>query len=565
MFGSRPSFPPARLGAVALAASLTLFGVRAHADERSDLEQLRATTMALMQALIDNGLLSKDKADEIVRQAQRAAPAPAQAANAGTGTADKAKPPVIRIPYITEAAKAEIRDQVKQEVLAQAHDERWGEPGTLPDWLRRITVEGDVRVRFEDDLFDKNNLAPDDPNGYLNQNFQGLAWSPDLANTQHNRDRMTLRARLGVRSDLGEGVSAGIRLSTGNTTGPTSTSQTLGNAFNKYSIVLDRAYVQYKGASAFEASAGRFANPFFGTDLTWPDDLNFDGVAVSFKPALSAGNSLFFTAGAFPLLEFETSTKDKWLYGSQIGGAFSLTPQTQLRVGLAAYKFSGIEGVPETTIPPADASAIAQPYLITEYKAGVRQKGNTLIRLNQYAGQNDKASVWGLASKFTPIDLSAELKFTQFYPVNVRLSLDYVNNLGFDIDEIQKRGQFASPQDIGKQTAAFQSKLTVGADQIDKPGQWQSTLVFRRMERDAWVDAFTDTTWHLGGTNYQGWSLGAQYGVANRTSLGVRWTSTRSLPDNTPYYNALSNDYGPGLSNVPLKIDVLQIELNARF
>jgi hypothetical protein len=557
---------------VALAASLTLAGLPAHADERSDLEQLRATTMALMQALIDNGLLTKDKADEIVRQAQRAAPAPAaaQAANAeatkAEAGADKAKPPVIRIPYITEAAKAEIRDQVKKEVLAQAHDERWGDPGTLPDWMRRITVEGDVRVRWEDALFDKNNLAPDDPNGYLNQTGQTLGWSPDLVNTLNNRDRMTLRARLGVRSDLGGGVSTGLRLTTGTTTGPTSTSQTMGNALNKYSVVLDRAYVSYKGVSELEAHAGRFANPFFGTDLTWPDDLNFDGVAVAYKPAISAGNSLFFTAGAFPLLEFETSTKDKWLYGTQVGGSFNLSPQTQMRVGLAAYKFSGIQGVPETTTPPGKgtAQAAAQPYLITEYKQGVRQKGNTLYRINQSDDSISDPTVWGLASKFTPINLSAELKFTQFYPFNIRVSLDYVDNLGFDIDEIRKRtnlGTDTEPLNLAKQTAAYQARVTIGADQVDKPGQWQSSLTFRRLERDAWVDAFTDTSWHLGGTNYQGWSLAGAYGIANHVSLGLRWFSTRSLPDSTPYGDSAT----PGLSHVPLKIDVLQIELNARF
>ena len=584
MFGSFQSFPPARLGAVALAASLALMGLPAHADERSDLEQLRATTMALMQALIDNGLLSKDKAEEIVRQAQRSAAVPAQAANADTASADKApaekaKPNVIRIPYITEAAKAEIRDQVKQEVLAQAHDERWGQPGALPEWMRRITVEGDVRVRFQNELFDKNNLAPDDLNGYLNQTgqpgpvvngiqqactgCQNLGWSPDLANTQHNRDRMTLRARLGVRSDLGGGVSTGVRLTTGTTSGPTSTSQTMGNSFNKYSVVLDRAFITYKGASEFEAHAGRFANPFFGTDLTWPDDLNFDGVAFAYKPALSAGNALFFTAGAFPLLEFETSTKDKWLYGTQVGGSFNLAPQTQMRVGLAAYHFVGIQGVPETDIPPTanTAQAKAGSYLMTEYKQGVRQKGNTLYRLNQSTFSDSDPTVWGLASKFTPINLSAELKFTQFYPFNIRISLDYVDNLGFDIDEIRNRTRLGSELNLAKQTSAYQTKVTVGADQIDKPGQWQSNLTFRRLERDAWVDAFTDTTWHLGGTNYQGWSLGGQYGIANHVGLGLRWTSTRSLPDNTPYGDSAT----PGLSHVPLKIDVLQLELNARF
>ena len=45
--------PPHRLrqGLVALAASFALSA--AHADERTDLEQLRATTLGLIQALVD--------------------------------------------------------------------------------------------------------------------------------------------------------------------------------------------------------------------------------------------------------------------------------------------------------------------------------------------------------------------------------------------------------------------------------------------------------------------------------------------------------------------------------
>jgi len=94
-------------------------------------------------------------------------------------------------------------------------------------------------------------------------------------------------------------------------------------------------------------------------------------------------------------------------------------------------------------------------------------------------------------------------------------------------------------------------------------GQWQGTLAFRRLGRDAWVDAFTDTTWHLGGTNYQGWSLGGVYGLGHRTSAGLRWTSTRNLPDTTLYTSV--DGVGPGLSNYRLKIDVLQLEVNSRF
>jgi hypothetical protein len=561
--------PPPRLSAMALAAALSVGATQAHADERADLEQLRATTLSLMQALIDNGLLSREKADDILRQARKAAPAVASAdapkdagKDASSTPAEPVKPKTIRVPYVTDAVKAEMREQIKQEVLAQAHDERWGDPGALPHWLHSISVEGDLRVRFQNDLFSKNNTAIDDVQGYGAQTSSGayLGWATDLTNTQVNRDRSTLRGRMGIKSQLGDGWSAGLRLSTGSGSSPVGASQTQGNSLNKYSAYFDQAYLRYDLEGKASAVAGRFASPFLGTDLTWPDDLNFDGVALSYKPVLGTGHTGFVTVGAFPLQELETSHRDKWLYGAQIGTALTLAPQVLFRAGLAQYDFHNIEGLSDTGTGSTDA---LRPNLSSAYPSTARQKGNTLFRINN--GPSDAtASTWGLASKFKPVDLTLDVAFLQFFPVTVKVSLDYIKNVGFDLSDIRSRaGGILDTYPIANKTSATQLKLNVGYDRIDRAGQWQGFLAFRRFERDAWVDAYTDTTWHLGGTNYQGWSIGGQYGVGPRTSLGMRWTSTRNLSDTTLYTDG-TNSF-TGFSNATLKIDVLQVELNTRF
>jgi hypothetical protein len=188
----------------------------------------------------------------------------------------------------------------------------------------------------------------------------------------------------------------------------------------------------------------------------------------------------------------------------------------------------------------------------------VRQRGNTLIRLNNPLGVNDgSASIWGLASRFRPLTLSADMMFMQFFPITVKASFDYIKNLGFNLQDIRDRsGQ--SDLMLTKQNTAVQAKLVVGAEKVEKPGQWQTYLAFRRLERDAWIDAFADPNWNLGGTNYQGWSLGGQYGIGPSTSLGLRYYSTRNISDPIVYSPSLSN-------NATLKIDVLQFELTARF
>ncbi len=539
--------------AIAAAMSLALAAPLVHADDRAEVEQVRATTMALLQALVESGLISRDKADAIVRQAQQARPAAAPSGSAASGAAPAN---VVRVPYVSETTKAEMREQIKQEVLAQAKTERWGEPGALPEWLNRISLDGDLRARWQMEMFDKNNWPAYDPSGVRAQT-QSPAWSPDLANTTNDRNRMTLRARLGVNANLGGGFSTELRAASGSNASPVSTSQTLGSNLSKYSLWLDRAAINWQPRSDVRVSVGRFGNPFYGTDLTWPDDLNFDGAAASYKPRLNESASVFVTAGAFPLQEFELTASEKWLYGAQAGGAWKLNPQTELSFGVALYDFVNVAGEYDGGAVPSGVRKGTTAYLSSEYPASVRQKGNTLIRLNPGTDPANPSTVldptWGLASKFRPIDVSASLSFNQFAPVVVQTSLDYVKNTAFDLNDIRSRTALPS-LDVSEKTTALQARVNVGMPKIERSGDWQAFMAWRRVERDAWIDAFTDTTWNLGGTNYQGWSLGAQYGVAPKTSVGARWTSTRNLTDGT--YD---------LSSAPLKIDVFQLELNSRF
>src|SRR6185312_4603705 len=128
----------------------------AMADDLQELRSLRETTIALVNALVQQGVLTREKADELIRQAEQAgktagAP-PAGAATAGTPGATSASgapqpvpPGVIRVPYVPQVVRDEIRDEVKQEVMAQAQREHWWEPGTLPEWLERISFLGDAR------------------------------------------------------------------------------------------------------------------------------------------------------------------------------------------------------------------------------------------------------------------------------------------------------------------------------------------------------------------------------------------------------------------------------------
>ncbi len=533
--------------------------VQAQTADKEEIARLRATTQALIDALVGQGLLTREKAEAILKQAQVTATAPAPQAQA-----DASAPKVLRIPYVPETVRQQMRDEIKAEVLAQAKGERWGQPDALPDWVGRIRISGDLRARAQAEFFDDHNV----PAEVYRAQTASPAWAPDLTNTTTDRQRMTLRGRLEVDAKLSDQVLASVRLATGSTgNSATSTSQTLGNDFNRYTLGLDRAYIRWQPplfSNGISADFGRLPNPFYSTDLAWPDDIAFDGVAAKLSHAFTPQRSLFATAGVFPLEELNLSTRDKWLVGAQVGGEIDLARGVQFKAGLAAYEFHRMEGQREASPPPSGPRSGATNYFASQYAAGLRLKGNTLINLNDPT--STAAPTWGLASKFRPVNLTLGLQLDGVLPVPVGFTLDWIKNTGFDRKDIEARAGVALP-DLREKTTAVQGRVQAGTPKLARRGDWQAFAALRLVERDAWVDGFTDTTWHLGGTNYKGWSIGGNYGLDRNFWLGARWTSTRNLDDGVRFLAVPSDptSLSGNLSSAPLRIDVFQMDLNVRF
>src|SRR5262249_34429154 len=149
-----------------------------------------------------------------------------------------------------------------------------------------------IRMRYEWDLFDPRNRSAGTASPFPNFNALNAGNPFDIntiaqtnsplptLNTTTNRERMRIRARLGLTADIIDDLQAGIRMATGNTTNPVSTNQTLGTDLNKENFLLDLAYLQYKPTSWLTMWAGRFANPWFSSDLVWSNELAFDGIAA---------------------------------------------------------------------------------------------------------------------------------------------------------------------------------------------------------------------------------------------------------------------------------------------
>jgi hypothetical protein len=541
------------------------------AGEREDLLQLQATTMNLIEALVKEGVLSKEAADRLIASAKQQAAAQAKSAAARAEAAGETPPAddgtVVRVPYVPQFVRDEIRDQVRVElredvtrdVLAQAQQERWGIPDALPEWTQRIKISGDLRLRAQDDLFSTDNP----PFGTAFVDFNDVnangGFGGAFLNTDEDRLRGRVRARLGIDGKVTNNLKAGLRVSTGNSDDPVSTNQTLGDSFNKSEIVLDRAYLQYDGTNSdnypyLTLWGGRMPSPWLSTDLVWDDDLSFEGAAGTYRMNLAGSGSLmdmderdrslFVTLGGFFLDENEFSSDDKMLFGGQVGGEWLFEDQSTFKVGFAYYDYQNVTGRRNSL----DSTLL--DYTAPEFV----QKGNSMFEISNDTGSFGRR--FGLAPDFGLVNLTANYDLAKFAPIHYIVSADYVQNVGYDAEDIRSRLEggsmfvdsslfTADPSD--EQNEGYQLKLTVGWPSTLVARNWQAFLAYRYLERDAVLDAFTDSDFHLGGTNAKGWLLGGSYGLTENTYLTARYMS------------------GDEIDGPPLGIDVLQLDLNAKF
>lgn len=547
-----------RLVAALLAVNLIGVSCVAHGEEREDLERLRATVLGLVDALVKNGVLPREKVDAMMREAEvnasvRLAQLPAPAVGP-----DGKK--IVRVGVVSEAVKEQMRAQIKAEVMAQMKEVRVAaEPGERGS---RVRVEGDLRVRGEMTRLGKDNTAA---SAYAGNTT--LTRAPDflalggtgkdihIANTQEDANRTRVRARIGVEADVASSVTASIGIATGATTGPTSSNQTLGQNgyFNKYNLVLDRAAIKVEPASWLSATAGRMRNPFVGTDLLWADDLSFDGVAMSLKPQLNPTTGAFLAAGWFPLSpSTPKQSHGRSLLGVQAGINWQFGQKdNRFKLAGALYDFHGIEGVAETQ---QTYKSLPDYVVRSEYGAGYRQRGNTLFRINAPTSV-DAGTNWGLASRFRELDLTATLDVAQFDPLHVIVTGDVVKNIGFKSGEITQR---TGSTLVDGKSMGYLAKVQVGDPTTLKAGQWNGFLAYRYLGSDAVVDAFTSSDFGLGGTNSKGTMVGVNYAIAQNTWLSARWLSSNLIDSAVP---------ATATSTQPTKFstDLIQIDLNSRF
>lgn len=559
----------------ALLGGILAVGQATAADQRQELLTLKATVINLVDALVAQGVLDKQAAAALIAKAEADAKAEAEKAAAAGGTVTEEAPPpgknVVRVPYVPEFVKQELREQVRGElrreiltdVARKAKDEKWGTPDALPEWVSMLKPYGDFRMRQQHDFFSSKNaetLSVD--NLYLDilavNQAGGLTQAGTAAfrNTSINNNRWRERVRLGFTADINEHWSADFRLATGRDISPVSLQVTFGDYFRRFEFLVDRASVSYKRDLDFDvlpltvgATFGRMANPFLVTDITWDPDVQFDGVMFKFAHPFEgfarrgAGvpqRDIALLAGFFPLEEGDLGSEDKWVAGGQLIGTWQFDNATKVRIATSFYDF--IHETGKRNELGSTVNNVTAPNFL--------QKGNLLFNIandpNLNGGLNDQ--LFALAADYRLLNLTAAVDFPLFKPYVSRFEADIVKNIGYDEDEIlQRTGGVTYLYPIKERTLGWQLKLSTGLMDMHRFGDWQVYGAYRYVQRDAMLDALTESVFGGGGTDVKGFILGGMYGVARNIWVDARWLSSNEID-------------GP-----PLGIDTVLFDLHARF
>jgi hypothetical protein len=373
---------------------------------------------------------------------------------------------------VEESRKADV-EQAKQAEESKKQVEEVKKTASLPDWVRRFTPFGDVRLRFE---------------GFYNQ--PGDVGEPPTP----SRNRVRLRARIGARVALVEELSAAIRLATGNPDDPISTNVTLGEDFTPKDINLDWAYLTFTPGKTFDIrpglvsiTGGKFPNPIFKPDeMVWDEDLSPEGfyqtLAMLDKPLGSLDQlKLHLLQWTFHEVSDEP---DGWMIGGQVNPIMHLGA-VQIEAGVGQYYY-------------------INPNLIAQDLNTNSSLKNTNLVVTEVNSDGDTEIV-AFQSGFNLTGLSLAVVLPDVVDgMPLRFFGDFVHNW----------------QAVSDPANGVTAGIKLGNPK--KRGDWAATALYEFLGQEAALSTFTWSDFGQGGTNQQGPVAQLEYQLLDPITLSVR-------------------------------------------
>ena len=301
------------------------------------------------------------------------------------------------------------------------------------------------------------------------------------------RNRTRLRLRLRVDSEINDDTRFQLQVASGDPGTPASTNQTFKGFFRPKPFNLDRAFVVYnpQAADALTLGVGKFPTPLMRTQMTFDDDLNFEGgwEQFSWQPQENV---------AIDLIALQTAVNevsrgaDAYMLGGYGAASFTFGSNS-FQLSTANYMWRNAD-----QIVAAQASGELSSILT-----------NRVIR-------NTNGIATNYASEFNVIDVIAEATLSTSNPdYPFRLLVDYAVNTKATTD--RNKGLWIE--------AAYGDPGPVGS--------WGATYTRGWIEQDVTPSAFVFSD--MPGTNIRLDMIETSYVVRPGVSLDVTLHLTKRL------------------------------------
>ncbi|MFA5717026.1 MAG: putative porin [Desulfobulbaceae bacterium] len=218
---------------------------------------------------------------------------------------------------LTRSEATEMLQAIEAEAAKEAAEPAvTPEGGGVPEWVSKIKLKGDMKVRYE-------HIDTDE---------------------KVDRDRGRFRLRLGAEAAVTDSVKVGFGLASGGSN-PRTTIQSFSDTFSSKDVSIDYAYASYQPFDEMTLTGGKMKNPLWlPGDLLWDTDINPEGAAARFSWKFGSALELFVTPMFFVLDELSSTSSDPVMYAVQPGVRQKITDNIDLTLAVAAYGFSNVKG-----------------------------------------------------------------------------------------------------------------------------------------------------------------------------------------------------------------------------
>ncbi len=356
--------------------------------------------------------------------------------------------------------------KAKVDALEKKQPAPAAEPAAEPArslWTENVKLFGDLRLRGD----------------YCER----PGWDPAKA----DRERLRFRARLGLDAKVNEEVDLRFRIATDETgdadqgADPVSNNQTMTNSFSKKGIWWDLAMFDYhpRAIEGLHVIGGKIEQPFLAVgknEMIWNGSLTPEGGAVRYAPKFGEFE-LIGTGGGFWIQERNSRTADNadsGLFGAQLAGRLKLSQDAYVLAGGSYFDY-----------------VHTRNFAVFDYTGGDESFGNSVSPDGEYV--ND----YNIAEAFAEVGFRCPLT-----GLPATLFGDWARNTATDED-----------------AKAFLVGARLG--RLANPWDWSLYYDFRRVEKDAVVGAFCDSTAFGGGTDGKSHKVGAELQLTKNVWVGA--------------------------------------------